>query len=85
MDRTLYTIRRGEDHLPHVEVVDLKIHGGQRLDVPRGEAVEAMLTADQATALEADGYDVKVAGKRATKKAAAAAAATDSGGDAAKE
>ena len=69
--KSTYTIRRGDGHLPHVEVVDLKIHGGRRLRVAKAQDYLVDLTADQARHHEADGYLVA---ETSTKAAAPASA-----------
>lgn len=76
MERKPYTIRRGEQHMPQEQAVDLLIHGGPRLQVLRNQDYVVDLTADQVRQLEADGYVVSdLSGKAAQ---AAQPVATDS-------
>lgn len=58
METNTYLIRRGDEHLPHAETVELRIHAGKRLMVDKEVDYEVRLTDEQVAQLEADGYRV---------------------------
>lgn len=64
MESSKYAIRRGDDHLPDLPVVELRVHGGQTLKVERGQPYDVTLSDEQAKSLAADGYVLEQASGR---------------------
>lgn len=62
MEPKTYTIRRGDEHLPHSDLVELQVHQGPRLKVAQAQDYRVELTPEQARQLEADGYLVNAVG-----------------------